>query len=167
MDSAKLNDWMQVIGIFAVVASLVFVGMQMKQDREIAIASTFHQRVDTALELWISFEDNEYDILRMGNLFVDNPNFDGVFGDAATPEMFGVAYISARKTFAVLENHHYQYVAGFYNEETWGSFRKQISNILRNNRFARAIVRHDNAFARPEFIELCQQILDELGMTDS
>jgi len=36
MDSAKLSDWMQVIGIFALVASLVFVGLQMQQDRDIA-----------------------------------------------------------------------------------------------------------------------------------
>jgi hypothetical protein len=28
MDSAKLNDWLQVVGMFAVVASLIFVGMQ-------------------------------------------------------------------------------------------------------------------------------------------
>jgi len=35
MDSAKLNDWLQVIGIFALVASLVFVGLQMRQTQEI------------------------------------------------------------------------------------------------------------------------------------
>lgn len=35
MDSAKLNDWLQVIGIFALVASLVFVGFQIKQTQEI------------------------------------------------------------------------------------------------------------------------------------
>jgi len=35
LDSAKLNDWLQVIGIFALVASLVFVGLQMKQTQEI------------------------------------------------------------------------------------------------------------------------------------
>ncbi len=36
MDSAKLNDWMQVLGMFAIVASLIFVGLQMKQSRDIA-----------------------------------------------------------------------------------------------------------------------------------
>ena len=36
MDSAKLNDWLQVLGIFALVASFIFVGLQMQQDREIA-----------------------------------------------------------------------------------------------------------------------------------
>ena len=36
MDTAKLNDWMQVIGIFAVVASLIFVGLQLRQADEVA-----------------------------------------------------------------------------------------------------------------------------------
>ena len=36
MNSARLNDWMQVVGIFALVASLVFVGLQMRQTQEIA-----------------------------------------------------------------------------------------------------------------------------------
>lgn len=35
MDSARLNDWLQVIGIFALVASLIFVGFQIKQSQEI------------------------------------------------------------------------------------------------------------------------------------
>jgi len=38
LDSAKLNDWMQVIGIFAVFASLIFVGLQMQLDRRLARA---------------------------------------------------------------------------------------------------------------------------------
>jgi hypothetical protein len=45
MDSAKLNDWMQVIGIFALVASLVFVGLQMKRPRR----SPFRTHIRRAL----------------------------------------------------------------------------------------------------------------------
>jgi kynurenine formamidase len=48
VDSAKLNDWMQVAGIFALVASLVFVGLQMKQSQEIAIAAQYQERANTA-----------------------------------------------------------------------------------------------------------------------
>jgi hypothetical protein len=36
LDSAKLNDWIQIIGIFALVASLVFVGMEVQQERDLA-----------------------------------------------------------------------------------------------------------------------------------
>ena len=48
MDSTKLNDWMQVVGIFALVASLVFVGLQMKQEQEIAIADTYASPTESA-----------------------------------------------------------------------------------------------------------------------
>jgi len=51
MNSAKLNDWMQVVGIFAVVASLVFVGLQMQQDRSIATVESLSSRSGTIVEL--------------------------------------------------------------------------------------------------------------------
>ena len=38
MDSQRLHDWLQAIGIAAVVASLIFVGLQIKQSDEIALA---------------------------------------------------------------------------------------------------------------------------------
>jgi hypothetical protein len=36
--STKLRDWLEIVGLFSVVASLIFVGMQMRQ--EVAIAAT-------------------------------------------------------------------------------------------------------------------------------
>ena len=50
MDSAKLNEWMQVVGIFAVVASLIFVGLQMQQDREIALSVATQARTETTVQ---------------------------------------------------------------------------------------------------------------------
>jgi len=64
MDSAKLNDWLQVIGIFALVASLIFVGLQMKQNQQIGegeaaayfsqITSSFRITVIDNAEVWRS-----------------------------------------------------------------------------------------------------------------
>ncbi len=51
MDTAKLNDWMQVIGIFAVVASLIFVGLQMKQTQEIALSAAYQARASIVAEV--------------------------------------------------------------------------------------------------------------------
>ena len=36
MDSKKLNDWLQIIGLFGVIASLIFVGVQVRQTQVIA-----------------------------------------------------------------------------------------------------------------------------------
>jgi hypothetical protein len=52
IDSKKLNDWIQAIGIFAVVASLIFVGIQMRQSQEIAIAETFLSIMSSEMEIY-------------------------------------------------------------------------------------------------------------------
>ena len=36
MDTHKINDWLQIVGMFGVIASLIFVGLQMKQAQDIA-----------------------------------------------------------------------------------------------------------------------------------
>ena len=51
MDSSKLNDWMQIVGMFAIVASLIFVGLQMKQSQEIAIAAQYQARAESAMNI--------------------------------------------------------------------------------------------------------------------
>ncbi len=51
VNSAKLNDWMQVVGIFAVVASLIFVGLQMRADRSFAVIDAISSRVDATVGL--------------------------------------------------------------------------------------------------------------------
>ena len=50
MDSQKLHDWLQIIGIAAVVASLVFVGLQLKQSDEIALADIFESAAARGVE---------------------------------------------------------------------------------------------------------------------
>ncbi len=51
MDSAKLNDWMQIVGMAAIVASLIFVGIQLKQDRDLAIAEATIASFSNFMEL--------------------------------------------------------------------------------------------------------------------
>ena len=66
MASAKLNDWMQVVGIFALVASLVFVGLQMKQAKEIALNEVGLTSAGSSVEMY-SLENEYADIWTKGN----------------------------------------------------------------------------------------------------
>jgi hypothetical protein len=59
MDSTKLNDWMQVVGLFALVASLIFVGFQIRQDRSIAVVESMASRADAVSELADMVGNNE------------------------------------------------------------------------------------------------------------
>ena len=47
MNAEKLSDWLQVVGMFGVIASLLFVGLEMRQTREIAISQIYHARADS------------------------------------------------------------------------------------------------------------------------
>ncbi|NNE33713.1 MAG: hypothetical protein HKN13_00650 [Rhodothermales bacterium] len=44
MTSTKLRDWLEIVGLFSVVASLIFVGMQMRQEAAIAATDSVWSR---------------------------------------------------------------------------------------------------------------------------
>lgn len=49
MDSNKLNDWLQIVGLFGVIASLIFVGIQVRQTQVIAEGESAMLAIDTTL----------------------------------------------------------------------------------------------------------------------
>jgi hypothetical protein len=60
MDREQIHDWVQIIGIFAVVLSLLFVGYEIKQSRDIAVAQMYQQRAELDISmrsLWIPDEE--------------------------------------------------------------------------------------------------------------
>jgi len=112
MDSAKLNDWLQVIGIFAVVASLIFVGLQMKQSQEIALSAAYSARADTSIALSIEANTNPLNVSGMEKVLT------GDIQDLSYAEnsaVWGFLYAS----MTMFENHHYQYELGFLPEGHW------------------------------------------------
>jgi hypothetical protein len=45
------KDIAELIGIAAIVASLVFVGLQMKQSQDIALSAAYQARADTSIAI--------------------------------------------------------------------------------------------------------------------
>ena len=64
----KFREWLEVVGLFSVVLSLVFVGLQMKQSQDIAIASQYQARADHNLEITALILDDEPYLKRLGAL---------------------------------------------------------------------------------------------------
>lgn len=48
-NAAKTNNWLQVVGMFGLIVSLVLVGMQIKQDHEIELSYRYQARSDAAM----------------------------------------------------------------------------------------------------------------------
>jgi hypothetical protein len=105
MDSAKLNDWMQVVGIFAVVASLIFVGLQMRQTHEIALASQYQAR---------SAEYQAMSRTGMEAHWTYPPLRPFISDQWSAQDISGVVW-----TWAGFDNHQFQFQSGFLTEEAW------------------------------------------------
>ncbi len=105
MDLAKLNDWMQVIGIFAVVASLLFVGLQMKQDREIALAGQYQARTNAFLELNLTAMEINWTIPPLRSHITD---------DVTAIDIAGALWM-----WTSFDNHNFQFESGFLKDEAW------------------------------------------------
>jgi len=152
MDSAKLNDWMQVAGIFALVASLVFVGMQMKQEQEIALSAAYQSRTATLVEFLTTMGTD--DVTRSAILKLQSGNTD------LTPhERLAFQNMSSAGR-ELMQNSHYQYVQGFLDEEHWRSVRRVIKSQLQVP-IAREGLLSDNL--RPSFSLVVDEIERELA----
>jgi hypothetical protein len=62
----KWKDTAELIGIGAIVASLVFVGLQMRQEQEIARAQTLSEYIATGVDVHLAIAENS-DIFVKGN----------------------------------------------------------------------------------------------------
>ena len=136
MDSTKLNDWMQVVGIFAVVASLIFVGLQMKQSQEIAVAAQYQERANTSVMFWVESKNDETSKIFWGRgfqSFLESTEYpDGTAGWAKemTVSDIGFVYLNAQSLLTQIDNHYLQYRSGFLNEESWAPFRARLDGGL-------------------------------------
>ncbi len=123
MDSAKLHEWLQIVGIFALVASLIFVGLQLKQGHEIALATQYQARSQATLD--------HFDT--MIEAHIPGEEYDVESGDLMPPDDDNISqlaeYWNIHWEWTHLDNNHYQYQAGFLSEEAWDSLRRRLVNL--------------------------------------
>ena len=148
MDSAKLNEWMQVVGLFAVVASLIFVGLQMKQAQEIALADQYQSRAEAAQDMYLSVLESG---LSFGSMSVPM--------EEKSPDERRLAIAVVRWGWTQYDNHYYQYRAGFLDEESWAGLSNRISSL-----YARCEVRQlwesQRDFFRSSFVAYVESLDD-------
>ena len=153
MDSAKLNDWMQIVGIFAVVASLIFVGLQMQQDRRIAEMSTYQDRAIASSNLTLGLlNSRSYGTAARKTQIGDSQRTVDVEG-WASPLEFDEAMRGIQATRAMMfmfDNSFYQYENGFLPEEHWLRTRNALKATMRVP-FARWAVSQILDEQRPSF----------------
>lgn len=58
MDSDKVNDWLQIVGMFGIIASLIFVGVQVRQTQAIGEGESAIQFFEASIAGRQLFIDN-------------------------------------------------------------------------------------------------------------
>ncbi|NIN61301.1 MAG: hypothetical protein GTN55_02735 [Gammaproteobacteria bacterium] len=161
MDAQKLNDWMQVIGIFSVVVSLVFVGYQLKQSQDIAVAGQNQERQSVALDYYASLievdEIVDYYGARHREHLEENVHTESRRSD----RMIGLAYIRSRMRLSIYDNNHFQYQSGFMTAESWQPYLNLTkANCSRESDPGKVMLNHGEQF-RKGFRDLCMNFINE------
>ena len=60
MKLPQLKDIVEIVGILAIVVSLVIVGFELRQSHQIAIASHYQERTDSGRQYFYEVLDSEY-----------------------------------------------------------------------------------------------------------
>ena len=151
MESTNWRSVAEITGVGAIVASLVFVGLQLKQSQDIAIAAQYHDRADVHMSLVLAHLEADYVIPSLRDR-----QSDGISaGDINT---FHWLWVS-------LDNHYYQYQSGFLSEEGWLALQARLSEMLNTDPISRHLVVFRGSTFRQSFVELSRSLIEEPDST--
>ena len=152
MQSSKLNEWLQLAASIGVILSLIFVGLEIQQSRQIAIADVFQQKSALAVQV----QQGSYTTENYGVAFRKLAN-----GEELSANEKGLLGFAQNPWFQYWENNHFQYEMGLLPEAAWQASRRSIAT-----RFQRPIFQEwwesDRLFWRESFTKEVDKILEEV-----
>ena len=116
---SKINDWLQVIGFLGVIGSLIFVGMQLKQTQDIALAGTYNARASQTIDANAAGLATPQFYSGMAKIYSGKR-------DQLTAEEYIALEQETTIFLTIYENNHFQYKMGFLPEEHWQKNLKDI-----------------------------------------
>jgi hypothetical protein len=169
LKQAKIRDWLEIVGIFAVVASLIFVGMQLQLDRKVALVDQYFNRAESAkADRRSLLESDAYmQFLEEGWALGNRPPFwDDGWEIAAQMEEGTISVRSAgaeilRHQMSIIgyDSVYFQYQQGLLDEEPWIGLRSVLKNNMARHELAREVY---TFFARRTLRPVIEEILREI-----
>ena len=126
MDSTKLNDWIQAVGLFALVASLIFVGIEVRQN-SIATRSATNAAVKDAFRELNLVIASSPELARAITANAENPK-------SAPPEDRLQMLAMWRALFHIWSNVHRQHLNGTLDPALYNAVIQEISMYTGNAR---------------------------------
>ena len=154
------NDWKSIaefIGIAAIVASLIFVGLQMRQSHEIALSERHSTRTGTIIEQIMSVSENPYFLSAQAKRSAGKP-------EEITPvEREAMRQIANAMIYGT-EDAFFQYKNGFLSEERWNASRETMRWFMSGDAHiqAREVYEQNPDVWSSEFQQVVDEIIREL-----
>jgi hypothetical protein len=150
----KKPDWRGVVegfGIVAIVASLIFVGLELQQPRKIAVADVHQQKVAMAIQVQQGLLVHEKYLTALNKIFQ---------GESLNSSEKGLLQFSQNPWFQYWENTFFQYQVGLLSESSWLASRNAIRDRLRSPLY-QEWWEIERSFWRAEFAQEVDAILVE------
>ena len=151
MDADKIGRWLQILGIAALVASLVFVGLELRQSHEIAIADIYQQRSAMLIEVHA---------IRLSSDLLHETISKAHAGEPLTDVEKSLLTTHFLPMFSYWENNHFQYQMGLMPEEQWNASRNTIRNYIRRPGFLEWWQR-ERLQVRKSFADAVDEVIEE------
>ena len=128
------KDTVEVIGIVTIVASLLFVGIELRQSQQIAVASQYQARIGFNLQFYESFDEEDFpgigDRLKRQMSESDWPVESRQAVLDTESAVVGREAVNIRKILYMFDNNQYQYSAGFVDDESWQAMRRRLMGTM-------------------------------------
>ena len=156
MNLSKIVDIAQIIGVVAVVLSLIFIGIQIQQNTS-ATRAAVRQAVATNDIAYLNTTLNSEIIANANAKIADGKELNTVEREQLVWQQF--------VNFMIFETVHYNYQEGYIQKELWDRYETIMTRLLSNNIYARtAWHKYENAFTL-SFIAEIQRIMKSSNIT--
>ncbi len=167
MKSTNWKDIAELVGISAIVASLVFVGLELRQSHEIAIAAEYQERAASVIEQYNAQMQSDVALSVVGQPVyaairsADFPDEHRHLYEGYTVEQLGFETLRAVNALTAFDNIYFQYQSGFISEEAWEAFRHRLRRVFESP-ITRQLFESDSDWYRESYRQLCHEILTEI-----
>ena len=110
LSMSKLNDFFQAIGVIGLIASLIFVGLELQQNQKIALAKTQQERNNSIQLQIMNFTASGLDW--QSNAIENRTNYEFSLKQTAKRNAYHYAWF-------LYENDFFQYEQGLVSEKVW------------------------------------------------
>jgi hypothetical protein len=153
----QIKDLFELIGIVAIIASLVFVGLEVRQSHEIARADVYQQR--TFMEMQVNMSSYTPQLLSSALETWRSGHAEMTSEQIRALATFWTVWVT------LVENAHYQYQLGLLPEEEWQN-QLELTLAQANRPCFNRWWSSSNSIWRESFRAVVQEGLDSMTPAD-